>query len=89
MFLSKELINFITVAKYKSLTKAAEELFITQSPICRSIKKLEYTIGKKLFFRCANGLALTSDGVTLYQSILPFYEDIKNLESGYKKERRL
>ncbi|WP_418347303.1 LysR family transcriptional regulator [Serratia fonticola] len=87
VFISKELINFITVARVKSLTKASEELYITQSPICRSLKKLEHSLGLKLFIRSGRGLVLTEDGVILYSKVISLYSQLDELERHYKRER--
>ncbi|CDL86129.1 LysR family transcriptional regulator [Xenorhabdus cabanillasii] len=87
MFLSKELSNFIVVAKNKSINKATKELFITQSPISRSLKKLEFSLGVKLFVRKGQGLALTEEGEHLYNKVLSIYEQLKNIEMDYKSHK--
>ncbi|MDC9590854.1 LysR family transcriptional regulator [Xenorhabdus sp. XENO-10] len=87
MFLSRELANFIVVAKNKSINKATEELFITQSPISRSLKKLEFSLGVKLFVRKSQGLALTEEGECLYNKVSLIYEQLKNIEKDYKNHK--
>ncbi|MEX0445126.1 LysR family transcriptional regulator [Xenorhabdus sp. SGI246] len=87
MFLSKELANFIVVAKNKSINKATKELFITQSPISRSLKKLEFSLGVKLFVRKGQGLVLTEEGECLYNKVLSIYEQLKNIENDYKEHK--
>lgn len=42
---------FCTVAKYKNITKAAEELFVTQPSISMALKSLEEKLGCSLFIR--------------------------------------
>ena len=53
---------FYTVAKCGSLTKAADELFISQPAVSQAIKQLEKQLGGKLFNRVARGMELTEDG---------------------------
>lgn len=53
---------FYTVAKSGSLTKAAEELYISQPAVSRSIKQLETQLGVSLFTRTHRGMALSAQG---------------------------
>jgi len=53
---------FYTVAKCGSLTKAAEELFISQPAVSQAIKQLEQQLGGKLFNRVSRGMELSDTG---------------------------
>ena len=53
---------FYTVAKCGSLTKAAEELYISQPAVSRSIKQLETQLGVTLFTRTHRGMQLSAQG---------------------------
>ena len=53
---------FYTVAKSGSLTKAAEELYISQPAVSRSIKQLETQLGVTLFTRTHRGMQLSANG---------------------------
>ena len=53
---------FYTVAKCGSLTKAAEELFISQPAVSQAIKQLESQLGTPLFKRMHKGMELTAQG---------------------------
>ena len=53
---------FYVVAKCGSLTKAAEELYISQPAVSQAIKQLEIQLGGKLFNRTHKGLELTETG---------------------------
>ena len=53
---------FYTVAKSGSLTKAAEELYISQPAVSRSIKQLELQLGVNLFTRTHRGMKLSAKG---------------------------
>lgn len=80
--------NFIAVAKNKSMTKASEEMCISQPAISKSIKTLENQIGSTLFNRSSKGLELTKEGQMLYDRISVAMNLIVNAEnelSSYKK----
>lgn len=53
---------FYTVAKCGSLTRAAEELYISQPAVSRSIKQLEIQLGVTLFTRTHHGMQLSAKG---------------------------
>src|ERR1043166_1333358 len=59
--------GFEAAARTLSFTKAAEELFITQSAVSRQIKALEDHLGLKLFERRPRALQLTENGQALYR----------------------
>jgi DNA-binding transcriptional LysR family regulator len=77
----------MTVARVESLNKASMELFITQSPICRSLKKFEHSLGVKLFIRSKQGLILTEDGLQLYNKLIEIFVKLNELECTYKRKR--
>jgi DNA-binding transcriptional LysR family regulator len=57
-----QILYFQTVCKYGNITKAAEELHITQPSISNAIKDLEQEFGLNLFHRIGNHLTLTKEG---------------------------
>src|SRR6476469_8973744 len=59
--------GFEAAARTLSFTKAAAELFVTQSAVSRQIKALEDNLGLKLFERRPRSLTLTEDGQSLYR----------------------
>ncbi|SDB98521.1 DNA-binding transcriptional regulator, LysR family [Paenibacillus sp. UNCCL117] len=60
---------FYCAAKAGSLTKAAEQLFLTQPAVTHAIKQLESKLGGPLFFRTAKGVQLTGEGQVLFTYI--------------------
>lgn len=60
---------FYVTARLGSLSRAAEELYITQPAISYIIKQLEGRLDARLFFRTARGVKLTAEGEALYQYI--------------------
>jgi len=58
---------FREVARQSSFSKAARELFVSQSAVSQAIGNLEKTLGTTLFVRGKRGVTLTSDGELLYE----------------------
>lgn len=56
------LCAFESAARHQSFTKAAEELALTQSAVCRQIAALEAFVRAKLFRRSRRGVVLTEAG---------------------------
>jgi DNA-binding transcriptional LysR family regulator len=75
-----QLRSFYTAAKLGSITKAAEELFVTPSAVTLQIKQLEENIGIRLLFRAGNSMHLTDVGVIVYERARKVFEDTHNLE---------
>lgn len=74
---------FYTVANAKNITKAAEELMISQPAISKSIKNLEEQLGGQLFIRTKRGVILTDEGKEFYNYIKRAMEYIYNAESKF------
>ncbi len=56
---------FVAVARTGSVSRAAEQLHLTQPAISLKLKQLQANLGLTLFSRRPQGLALTSDGHAL------------------------
>ncbi len=80
---------FYNVARYKSLSKAAEKLFISQPAISKSLSKLEEGLDTKLFERTSKGVVLTPEGEVLYKHIETAFESIIKGEDEIKKINEL
>ena len=74
---------FFVVAKHKHMTKASEELHISQPAISQSIKKLEEQLGGKLFLRSNKGMELTEEGKMFYEYVKGALELINNAENEF------
>ena len=72
---------FYYIAKYKSISKAAEELLANQSNLSRTLKNLELQLGCSLFLRTHMGMKLTKEGETLFSHIRVAFEHIELGES--------
>lgn len=73
--------TFYFAAKWGSLSKAAEELYITQPAVSHAIKQLESRLGGQLFFRTPRGVKLTAEGEVLFKYIEQAYHFITTGES--------
>jgi len=73
--------GFEAAARNLSFTKAAQELFLTQSAISRQIKTLEERLGVPLFQRRTRALSLTDAGEVLYRTVA---EMLRRLEDTTK-----
>ena len=80
---------FYTVAKHKHMTKASEELHISQPAISQSIKKLEDQLGGTLFIRSNKGMELTSEGEMFFEHIKGALELINNAENEFSSFKSL
>lgn len=76
---------FITIAKNKNITKAANELNISQPAISKTLKTMEGQIGKKLFIRENKGVALSKDGIELYNLISNEIHNIIKAENVFSR----
>lgn len=63
-----QLEYFCVAARYRNITKASKELFVTQPSISNAIKALEHEFGVNLFYRNNNKLTLTPEGEKFYKS---------------------
>lgn len=60
---------FDAAARHLNLTRAADELCVTQAAVSQHIRKLEQRLGKPLFRRLPRGLALTDEGQALWPAV--------------------
>ena len=56
---------FLAVAREENMTRAAEQLHVTQPTLSKALKALEDELGKKLFTRHSFSIRLTDEGVLL------------------------
>lgn len=80
---------FYVVAKNKHMTKASEELHISQPAISQSIKKLEEQLGGILFLRSNKGMQLTEEGKMFYEYVKGALTLINNAENEFTSFKNL
>jgi DNA-binding transcriptional LysR family regulator len=91
----RQLQVFAAIARQKSFTKAADELYLTQPTVSTQIKRLTEVIGLPLFEQIGRQVHLTEVGRELEVSVTQIFDelqrfeirvaDIKGLRSGYLK----
>lgn len=75
---------FQTVCRYGSITKAAEELFVSQPTISFCLKELEDEFGVKLFHRRHNRLQLTVEGQFFLDKVNYILQSVDSLAKQMK-----
>lgn len=71
------------VGKYKSISKAAGALYISQPAVSQAIRQLESRLGGSLFIRTPKGIVFTPEGEQLYREIEKSYELMRIAESRF------
>lgn len=74
----KALSCFEQTARFGNASRAAEELYLTQSAVSRQIQSLESWLGCKLFAREKQRLILTPEGESYLQSIRPALDQLES-----------
>lgn len=70
---------FMEIVKAGSMSKAAEQLFISQPTLSLTIKHLENEIGYKLFIRSSKGVELTGKGAEFLNYAETILTNINNI----------
>lgn len=87
-----QLRYFCTASRCHSITKAAEELYVTQPTVSTAIRDLEIEFGISLFYRKGNQLILTGEGETLYEKanyILQYCTELQSFTMAVFTVRRV
>ncbi|MBQ8043773.1 MAG: LysR family transcriptional regulator [Clostridia bacterium] len=74
---------FYSVATTSNITKAAEQLYISQPAVTKSIKQLENSLGGALFIRTKKGVILTEEGKILFEYVKNILEEAKNAQNKF------
>ncbi len=81
----QQLHYILTITRTGSLSKAAEELYITQPTLSGAVHDLEAELGVSLFHRSGKGMTLTNDGMEFVSSARPLYHQYEQLMEQYGK----
>jgi DNA-binding transcriptional LysR family regulator len=68
------------VARHRSFTKAAEELFLAQSAISQQISRLEAEIGIQIFRRSSRSVELTEEGKVILEHARRVLAEVDNMQ---------
>ncbi len=77
----------LEVAKTLSITKAAENLYMGQPNLSRSIRELEEKLGIEIFKRTSKGIFVTDQGEEFLMHAKTILEQVSIVESIYRKDK--
>lgn len=80
---------FYVVATVGNITKASQELNISQPAVTKQIKSLEAQLGGDLFIRTKRGVILTENGREIYNYIKQAMNCFNNAEMQFSNLKRL
>lgn len=83
----KELNCFAACVRTGSFSKAAEELFTTQSSVSKIIKAMEEELGFSLFERLSRGIRMTPEAEQMYPHVLQILEHMEKIQRSGKCRR--
>ena len=82
----KQLRAFCYTAQLKSMSRAAEQMFLSQPSISLLIQSLEKDLEQKLFLRKGPRIDLTTEGTTLFEMSLPLVEGLETLPESFEEK---
>ena len=85
----RQIYYALEIAKEKNFSKAANNLFITQSNISQQINSLEQELDTKLFVRDQHGVKLTEDGKKFCINAQKIVDEIDNLMISFNKNTNI
>ena len=74
----KHIEYFIETCNHKSISQAAESLYISQQALSRCIANIEAELGCTIFHRTVKGISLTEEGKYLYERFNPLVMEFRN-----------
>jgi DNA-binding transcriptional LysR family regulator len=80
--------GFEASARHLSFTRAAAELFLTQSAVSRQVIALEQFLGVPLFERRHKALALTEEGQAFLRIVGPVLDQVRDATRRARESRR-
>lgn len=79
--------GFVTAARTRNLSRAAERMNLTVSALSHQMRGLEDRLGRKLFERGPRGLALTVHGQQLFDQVGPAFDTVERALRSLKTPR--
>lgn len=73
----KDLEYTLAIAKYRSISKAAKELFLSQPYLSSKLKSLEKELGIQIFQRTSTGIIPTPSGEELLNSAAKIHSEVE------------
>lgn len=91
MVTPSEIEAFLAICRWRSISRAAEALFICQSSLSARLKKLETELGASLFIRKKGQreIFLTQSGKDFYEIALSFEKVMRSIEKMQEQHKKL
>ena len=77
----------IEIERSRSISKAAEKLFVSQPFLSKAVKELEKDVGIDIFNRTSRGVVPTKKGEAFLARAREIVESVEELEKGFREER--
>ena len=84
-----ELLYILTIAEHGNITRAAQELFISQPSLSESLNKVEQEFGRTIFDRTQEGLIPTAFGLRYLETARNILNRYKRLEADLDEYRQM
>ena len=81
----KQLQSFCAVVQYRSFTRAAEKLYLSQPTVSTHIRQLEEELQQRLFLRTTKSLSITPHGRELYDYAVQVLSLQDRLLAGWRQ----
>lgn len=85
----RQLDTFIAVARELSISRAAEQLHVTQPAVSMQMRQLEEAVGQPLYESLGRGIRLTAAGDDLRQYALAALAQLRQLDDAMAQRRGL
>ncbi len=80
---------FYAAALAGNISKAADDLYLSQPAVSQSIRKLEQSLKTELFLRNSRGVQLTQEGEVLFSHVKSAFQSLEYGENELKLRREL
>ena len=88
MITLKQLTAFIAAAKHRSLTRAGEELHISQPAVSKHMRLLEKNCNVRLYYKKnSGGIELTDEGRAVLTDVRRIVHRIDRLKRTFERRR--
>ena len=74
----------VEISKTKSISRAAQNLYMGQPNLSRAIKELEESLGITIFRRTSKGITVTPEGEEFLQYAKPIISQVDAIEELYR-----
>ena len=81
-----ELLYMLTIAEHRTITRAAQELFISQPSLSESLNKVEQEFDTRIFSRTQEGLVPTAFGEHYLKTARNILDRYRKLETDLEQK---